>query len=93
MTKQSHVVRVWAGRGGRHTLEFSLDSVKARRLGLLRVNALEHDPTVQDIEMREHVVLVENGDGPHGIRRTLRWVRSGDRWRRLPDSQRRSRSR
>lgn len=93
MTKESHVVRVWADRAGRHTLEFSLDAVDARRVGLARVQTLERDPSVDEIEMREHVVAAEEDGDLCGFRRTLRWTRARDRWRRLPDSGRRSRVR
>lgn len=90
MSKESHVVRVWARHGGHRVLEFSLDAPNARRLALLRVHALESDPTVGEIEMREHAVLTEDLDETAGMHRTLRWMRTDGRWRRLPDRDTRS---
>jgi len=86
MTKESHAIRVWARRGGRRTLEFSLDALDAREIALARVHDLELDSSVDEIEMREHTVLTEEAEEPHGTRGTIRWVRTEGRWRRLPDA-------
>jgi hypothetical protein len=86
MTKEAHVIRVWAGRGGRRTLELSLDALNARQVALARVRDLEADASVDEIEMREHTVLTEDVEKPLGMRRSLHWARTDGRWRRLPDT-------
>lgn len=86
MSKESHVIRVWALRHGRRTLEFSRDALDARQLGLARVTELEGDREVDEIELREHMVTTDEFDDPLAARRTLRWARTDGRWRRLPDS-------
>ena len=86
MTKDSHATRVWAVRHGRRTLEFSRDTLDARRLALARVAELEREADVDEIAMREHMVSADEFDERTVARRTLRWVRRGGRWRRLPDA-------
>jgi hypothetical protein len=84
MAKQTHRVRVWAERGRRRRLEFSRDARRAREGALLVVDALKQDAGVDAVEMEEYVVLPSDGDGgtTETRRGTLRWVRSGTRWRR-----------
>ena len=86
MSKESHVIRVWALRDGKRELEFSRDAPDARRRALGRVAELEKDSQVDAIEMREHLVTVDEFAEPVAARRTLRWVRRDGTWRRLPDS-------
>ena len=85
MSKETHTVRVWAWREGERELVFSVDTPDARRAGLAHVRKLQEDPTVNRIEMREHVVTVDDDDAelPSGIRGSLGWERTDGRWRRL----------
>ena len=86
MGKRTHVVRVWARRASRSTLEFSLNSREARRLGLQRVKVLQSDATVDGIEMREHVVVETEMGMITARRRSFSWARTDGRWRRLSDT-------
>jgi hypothetical protein len=88
VSKEIHLVRVWAWREGTRELVFSVDTPNARRAGLSHVGKLREDPTVNRIEMREHMVTVDGDDAelPSGIRGSLAWERADGRWRRLPSS-------
>jgi hypothetical protein len=80
-------VRVWAWREGTRQLVFSADTPDARHAGLSHVRKLREDPTVNRIEIREHMVT-DDGDAelPSGIRGSLGWERTDGRWRMLPTS-------
>ena len=74
MSKENHTIRVWAWREGTRELVFSVDTP---------------DPTVDRIEMREHLVTVDGDDAalPSGTRGSLGWERTDGRWRRLRTSE------
>jgi hypothetical protein len=89
VSKEMHTVRVWAWREEARELAFSVDTPDARRAGLSHVRKLQEDPTVNRIEMREHVVTVDGDDAelPTGIRGSLGWGPTDGRWRRLRTSE------
>ncbi len=84
MSKETHMVRVWARHGDQRTLEFSTDAPDARRRALARVHELQAQDDVDDIVMREHLVLSEALETPAVRRRSLHWVRTDYKWRELP---------
>jgi len=84
MSKEAHMIRVWARHGDQRTLEFSTDAPDARRRALARVHELQAQDDVEDIVMREHLVLTEALEIPAVRRRSLHWVRTGHKWREMP---------
>jgi hypothetical protein len=86
--KEIHTIRVWAWRDGRRELVFSVDTPDARSASLSHVRKLREDPTVNRIEMREHLVTVDGEDAAvvGGIRGSLGWERTDGRWRMLRSS-------
>jgi hypothetical protein len=87
--KEIHTIRAWAWRDGTRELVFSVDTPDARRARMSHVRKLREDPTVNRIEMREHLVTVDGDDAalPSGIRGSLGWERTDGRLRRLRTSE------
>ena len=57
MSNEIHAFRVWAVRRGERSLELMLDHPNGRRLAADMVTALRAEPEVDEIEVREHLVL------------------------------------
>jgi hypothetical protein len=86
MSNEIHAFRVWAVRSGERSLELMLDHPNGRRLAADKVTALRAEPGVDEIEVREHLVLYRDSETPTARRRTLRWMRApSGRWYQLPD--------